>query len=155
MASQGVFFLGGPREKAGEEHEDNNASHNDNSSAKLVVMNWSAIGAVLLGLAVMSGAFGAHALRERLDAYSMGIWEKAVFYHFVHALGLLVTPLLAKSAANIVGVLLFAGILLFSGSLYALALTGVRTLGAVTPLGGLAFIAAWLWLAFDLYRGKA
>jgi len=118
-------------------------------------MNWSAIGAVLLGLAVMSGAFGAHALRERLDAYSMGIWEKAVFYHFVHALGLLVTPLLAKSAANIVGMLLFAGILLFSGSLYALALTGVRTLGAVTPLGGLAFIAAWLWLAFDLYRGKA
>ena len=85
----------------------------------------------------------------------MGIWEKAVFYHFVHALGLLVTPLLAKSAANIVGMLLFAGILLFSGSLYALALTGVRTLGAVTPLGGLAFIAAWLWLAFDLYRGKA
>ena len=118
-------------------------------------MNWSAIGAALLGLAVIFGAFGAHALRDRLDVYSMGIWGKAVFYHFVHALGLLVVPVVAPRAANTVGVLLFAGILLFSGSLYALALTGVRTLGAVTPLGGLAFIAAWLWLAIDLFRSKA
>ena len=118
-------------------------------------MNWSAIGAALLAVAVMSGAFGAHALRDRLDAYSMGIWEKAVFYHFVHALGLLVAPMLAPKAANTVGILLFAGILLFSGSLYALALTGVRTLGAVTPLGGLAFIGAWLWLAIDLFRTRS
>jgi uncharacterized membrane protein YgdD (TMEM256/DUF423 family) len=118
-------------------------------------MNWSAIGAALLGIAVMLGAFGAHALRDRLDAYSLGIWEKAVFYHFIHAMGLLVTPLLAPRAANTVGVLMVAGILLFSGSLYALALTGNRTLGAVTPLGGLAFIAAWLWLAFDLFRSKS
>lgn len=109
----------------------------------------------MLGLAVIFGAFGAHALRERLDVYSMGIWEKAVFYHFVHALGLLVVPVVAPRVANTVGVLLFAGILLFSGSLYALALTGVRTLGAVTPLGGIAFIAAWMWLAIDLFRGKA
>lgn len=118
-------------------------------------MNWSAIGAAILGLAVIFGAFGAHALRERLDVYSMGIWEKAVFYHFVHALGLLVVPVVAPRVANTVGVLLFAGILLFSGSLYALALTGVRTLGAVTPLGGIAFIAAWMWLAIDLFRSKA
>lgn len=109
----------------------------------------------MLGLAVIFGAFGAHALRERLDVYSMGIWEKAVFYHFVHALGLLVVPVVAPRVANTVGVLLFAGILLFSGSLYALALTGVRTLGAVTPLGGIAFIAAWMWLAIDLFRSKA
>jgi uncharacterized membrane protein YgdD (TMEM256/DUF423 family) len=125
------------------------------SNDKLVLMNWSAIGAALLGIAVMLGAFGAHALRDRLDAYSLGIWEKAVFYHFIHAIGLLVTPLLAPRAANTVGVLLVAGILLFSGSLYALALTGNRMLGAVTPLGGLAFIAAWLWLAFDLFRSKS
>jgi uncharacterized membrane protein YgdD (TMEM256/DUF423 family) len=117
-------------------------------------MNWSAIGAALLGIAVMLGAFGAHALRDRLDTYSLGIWEKAVFYHFIHAIGLLVIPLLAPRAANTCGVLLFAGILLFSGSLYALALTGVRSLGALTPLGGLAFIAAWLWLAFVLFRSN-
>jgi uncharacterized membrane protein YgdD (TMEM256/DUF423 family) len=118
-------------------------------------MNWSAVGAALLAIAVTFGAFGAHALRDRLDAYSMGIWEKAVFYHFVHALGLLVTPLLAGKSANAVGMLLVAGILLFSGSLYALALTGVSTLGAVTPLGGIAFIAAWLWLAVDIARSKS
>ena len=118
-------------------------------------MNWSAIGAALLALAVVSGAFGAHALKDRLDAYSIGIWEKAVFYHFIHAIGILVTPLLAPKSVSTVAMLLFAGILLFSGSLYALALTGVRTLGAVTPLGGLAFIAAWVWLAFDLFRNKA
>jgi uncharacterized membrane protein YgdD (TMEM256/DUF423 family) len=118
-------------------------------------MNWSAIGASLLAIAVMLGAFGAHALKERLDVYSIGIWEKAVFYHFIHALGLLVTPLLAPKAADTIGMLFTAGILLFSGSLYALALTGVRTLGAVTPFGGLAFIAAWIWLAFCLFRNKA
>ena len=112
------------------------------------------MGASLLALAVVSGAFGAHALKDRLDPYSMGIWEKAVFYHFIHAIGLLVAPLLAPKAAGTVGTLFVAGILLFSGSLYALALTGVRTLGAVTPIGGLAFIAAWLWLAFALFRAK-
>ena len=103
-------------------------------------MNWSAIGAVALGLAVALGAFGAHGLRSRLDEYSLGIYEKAVFYHFIHAIGLLVVPLLTKNER--VCWLLALGILLFSGSLYALAISGVRALGAVTPFGGLAFIAA-------------
>ncbi|MCU1262277.1 MAG: hypothetical protein JWO80_5162 [Bryobacterales bacterium] len=124
-------------------------------------MNWSGIGAIFLAAAVMLGAFGAHALRARLDAYSMGIWEKAVFYHFVHALGMLITPVLAKTAqitaktANGVSLFLAIGILFFSGSLYALALSGVAVLGAVTPLGGLAFIAAWLWLGVALIRARA
>jgi uncharacterized membrane protein YgdD (TMEM256/DUF423 family) len=123
-------------------------------------MNWAAIGAVGMAAGVMLGAFGAHALRARLDAYSTGIWEKAVFYHFIHALGLLVVPLLERfglvsaPGANRVCWLLAAGVLIFSGSLYALAVTGIRTLGAITPLGGTAFIAAWLLLAWELIRTR-
>lgn len=119
-------------------------------------MNWSAIGALALALAVGLGAFGAHGLRDRLDAYSLGIWEKAVFYQFVHALALLVLPLLVRDigSAGRVGWLFALGILLFSGSLYALALSGVRTLGAVTPFGGVCFIAGWLLLAWTLFRGS-
>jgi uncharacterized membrane protein YgdD (TMEM256/DUF423 family) len=124
-------------------------------------MNWSAIGAIAVALAVMSGAFGAHALRGKLDDYSMGVYEKAVFYHFIHGLGLLIVPVLAKAGmlsntgASRVCWLLAAGILIFSGSLYTLAITGIRTLGAITPLGGLAFIGAWLLLAWQLLRQPA
>ena len=117
-----------------------------------MAMNFSGIASILLAIAVGLGAFGAHGLKGRLDAYAMGIWEKAVFYHFIHALGLLVLPLLLKDDAKTVGWLLIAGILLFSGSLYVLALTGVTVLGAVTPLGGVAFIGAWVLLAVRLLR---
>jgi uncharacterized membrane protein YgdD (TMEM256/DUF423 family) len=116
-------------------------------------MNWAAVAAVLLALAVGFGAFGAHALRGRLDAYSMDVYQKAVFYHFVHALGLLVVSLAPRTAQLLwVQILLLAGIVIFSGSLYVLALSGVRALGAITPLGGLSFIAAWLVLAWALLR---
>jgi uncharacterized membrane protein YgdD (TMEM256/DUF423 family) len=121
-------------------------------------MNWSGLGAILLGLAVILGAFGAHGLRGRLDAYSMGIYEKAVFYQFIHALGILIVPLftragaISESATTWVCGLLLTGILIFSGSLYVLALTGIRTFGAITPIGGLSFIAAWFLLAFRLLR---
>ena len=117
-------------------------------------MNWSAIGAIFLALAVGLGAFGAHALKDKLDAYSMGVWEKAVFYHFIHALGLLIVSMLPRTGtfpvngASSVCWLLSAGVLIFSGSLYTLALTGVRSMGAITPIGGLCFIAAWLLLAY-------
>src|SRR5687768_10056959 len=99
--------------------------------------NWIATASVMLALAVALGAFGAHGLRTRLDAYSLGIYEKAVFYHFTHAIGLLIVPLLARvqllvpATAGRVCWLLLAGIVLFSGSLYVLAITGVRSLGAV------------------------
>jgi uncharacterized membrane protein YgdD (TMEM256/DUF423 family) len=121
-------------------------------------MNWSLTGAVLLALAVIVGAFGAHGLQNRLDDYSRGVYEKAVFYHFLHAMGILVVAVLARTgtfpeqAADMVCWCLLAGIVLFSGSLYALALTGNRALGMVTPLGGLAFIVGWLLLAWRLRR---
>jgi uncharacterized membrane protein YgdD (TMEM256/DUF423 family) len=121
-------------------------------------MNWTAIGAIFMALGVMLGAFGAHALKDHLSEYSLSVYEKAVFYHFVHALGLLLVGLLAKTSAitpvgaNRVGWLLSAGIVLFSGSLYALAISGVRVLGAVTPLGGIAFIGAWCLLAYEAFQ---
>lgn len=113
-----------------------------------------------MAFAVALGAFGAHGLKNRLDAYSMGVYEKAVFYHFVHALGILLVAALTRANAltatsqTRVCLLLTIGILLFSGSLYALAISGVRALGAITPLGGLAFIAGWLLLAFQAMRDK-
>jgi len=103
-------------------------------------------------LAVAFGAFGAHALRGRLDAYSTGIFETAVQYHFYHSLALLAVGVIALSQPQTVmlksaGWLFLIGIVVFSGSLYLLALTGVKWLGAVTPFGGLAFIAGWACLA--------
>jgi uncharacterized membrane protein YgdD (TMEM256/DUF423 family) len=123
-------------------------------------MNWSATAAIALALAVILGAFGAHALRGRLDDYAMGIWEKAVFYHFIHALGLLAVSMmpragmLGNAAASAVCALLLAGVVVFSGSLYVLAASGIRALGAITPAGGLSFIAAWALLAYCLAAAK-
>lgn len=111
-----------------------------------------------MALAVGMGAFGAHGLKDRLDAYSMTVYEKAVFYHFVHALGILLVALLARTSAitpagqTRVAWLLLIGIIVFSGSLYALAVTGMRMLGAITPIGGLAFIIGWLLLAYEALR---
>lgn len=102
--------------------------------------------------AVILGAFGAHALKSRFDAYALGVWETAVQYHFYHALALLAVGVLALSQPQTTllkssGWLFLVGTLVFSGSLYILALTGTKWLGAVTPLGGLAFIGGWACLA--------
>lgn len=99
-------------------------------------------------LAVALGAFGAHALKNRLDEYALGIFQTAVQYHFYHSLALLMVGILCVTHPNMAllrssGWLFALGILLFSGSLYVLSLSGLRWLGAVTPLGGLAFIAGW------------
>jgi uncharacterized membrane protein YgdD (TMEM256/DUF423 family) len=103
-------------------------------------------------LAVALGAFGAHALRDKLDDYSRGVFETAVQYHFYHSLALLAVGILALSQPQTAllkssGWLFFLGILIFSGSLYVLSISGVKWLGAITPLGGLAFIAGWACLA--------
>ncbi|MGH7939329.1 MAG: DUF423 domain-containing protein [Bryobacteraceae bacterium] len=104
------------------------------------------LGAALCFLAVCLGAFGAHALKGTLAANAMTeVWHTAVLYHFVHALALLILATL-PGTNRAASWLLVAGIALFSGSLYALALTNMRWLGAITPLGGLCFLAGWLSL---------
>src|SRR5713226_9712589 len=104
------------------------------------------IAAALCFLAVALGAFGAHALKSTIDSHGMlDVWNKAVLYHFVHAIALFVLALYGTANRG-AWWLLFAGIFLFSGSLYAMALTDIRSLGAITPLGGLCFLAGWAWL---------
>lgn len=111
------------------------------------------VSAALSGvLAVSLGAFGAHALRDRLDAHAMGVFETAVQYHFYHTLALLAVGVLALGFPGTTllrssGSLFLLGLLVFCGSLYLLSFTGIRWLGAITPLGGLAFIAGWACLA--------
>ncbi|MDG2047799.1 MAG: DUF423 domain-containing protein [Halioglobus sp.] len=102
--------------------------------------------------AVLFGAFGAHALKGRLDEHALNVFETAVQYHFYHTLALLVVGVMALSHSQTVllkssGWLFVIGILVFSGSLYLLSFTGMRWLGAITPLGGLALIAGWACLA--------
>src|SRR5216117_1696974 len=101
------------------------------------------IAAALCFLAV---ALGAHSLKSTLELRGMlDVWNKAVLYHFIHAVALLVLALYGATNRG-AWWLLFAGIFLFSGSLYLMALTNLRWLGSVTPLGGLCFLAGWAWL---------
>ncbi len=116
-----------------------------------------AAGAIAALLAVLLGAFGAHALKERVAADLMPMWRTGVEYHFYHALGLLAVGLLllrlpGNALLKWAGWAMLAGMLLFSGSLYLLALSGARWLGAVTPLGGTAFIIGWALLAGAVLR---
>lgn len=125
-------------------------------------MTWAIVAALNLALAVMAGAFGAHGLKARLTAEQLGWWQTAVDYHVSHALGLLAIGVLLRVAPALptalpVGVSTSAlwlqiGIVIFSGSLYAMALGAPRWFGAITPIGGLAFIIGWLWLACSLAR---
>ena len=116
------------------------------------------LASLTLLVGVAAGAFGAHGLKRMLSPELISVWQTAVLYQLVHGLGLLAlgalgarfgSPLLSAS-----GIFMFAGIVIFSGSLYALALTGVRWLGAITPIGGVAFIVAWALLALAAYRAQ-
>jgi uncharacterized membrane protein YgdD (TMEM256/DUF423 family) len=121
------------------------------SLAKLFI----SLGAAFAALAVALGAFGAHALSSRLSPELLAVYHTGVEYQFYHALGLLAVGILSRSSADSralrwSGLLMAAGIVLFSGSLYALSLSGERWFGAITPVGGLAFIAAWICLIAGL-----
>jgi uncharacterized membrane protein YgdD (TMEM256/DUF423 family) len=110
------------------------------------------LGAVAAFLAVVLGAFGAHALRGRLSPEMLAVFQTGVQYHMYHALALiLVSAIMGRMSGWLIqtaGWCFVAGIVLFSGSLYLLAATGVTILGAITPIGGLAFLVGWACLAF-------
>jgi uncharacterized membrane protein YgdD (TMEM256/DUF423 family) len=114
------------------------------------------IAGLLLALATACGAFGAHALKAQLPPERLQLWETAVRYQFFQALGLIGVGLTLRAvevgALRAAAALLLAGTVLFCGSLYALALGAPRALGAATPLGGLAWIAAWLLFAWGVWR---
>ena len=117
-------------------------------------MGWIRAGSVVMFLGVLLGAFGAHALKAALTEEGKGWWQTAVLYHLVHGLGLLAVGWLAtlKPQAALVdraGWAFVLGIVLFSGSLYLLSVTGIKKLGMITPLGGLAFLFGWLCLALS------
>ncbi|MCW5772322.1 MAG: DUF423 domain-containing protein [Rhodospirillaceae bacterium] len=110
---------------------------------------WLAVAAVNGLLAVAAGAFGAHMLQGKLDAQALQVFETGARYHMYHALAI---GLAALAPARLASILFLAGIVLFSGSLYLLALTGTKWLGAVTPFGGVAFLGGWAALAWAALR---
>lgn len=112
-------------------------------------------GALLAASGVALGAFGAHGLRGLLHAQALGWWQTAVQYQLLHAVGLIAIAALPLRRTGTVTALLTAGVLIFSGSLYLMALTDARWLGAVTPIGGLAMIAGWLLLAWSAGKHRA
>lgn len=119
---------------------------------------FTTLGAMFMVLAVGLGAFGAHGLQNRLSAEMMEIFQTGVRYHVYHALGLILVGLIATQLPETVwikwsGWLMCAGIIIFSGSLYLLSTTGTSWLGAITPIGGTAFIIAWILLGVALWKG--
>lgn len=109
-----------------------------------------------MALAVILGAFGAHALKSKLSPEMVNIYKTGVEYHFYHALGILligaVSLHMPSSLMNWAAILLLIGIVLFSGSLYLLAITGIKSLGAITPIGGVGFISGWIVFVIAVYR---
>ncbi len=117
-----------------------------------------ALGALIAGLAVAAGAFGAHGLSDRVAPDMLAIFETGARYQMYHGLALLAVAWAAArwpgGGTTMAGWLFVGGVVLFSGSLYALALSGVRALGAITPVGGVAFVAGWLALGLAALRGR-
>lgn len=117
---------------------------------------WMGLGSLLCGISVALGAFGAHALRSRLSERMLETFEVGVRYQMFHAFALMVLALLATRIElkyfSFIASSFLVGIILFSGSLYAIVFSSYRSLGMITPLGGVALIIAWLTLAISLFR---
>lgn len=116
-----------------------------------------ALGSINAFLAVALGAFGAHGLKNVLSPERLEVYQTGTYYHMVHALGLILIAILADRfpGSSLViwsGWLILLGIVLFSGSLYALTLSGISALGAITPFGGVAFLIGWILLAVGVWR---
>lgn len=115
-------------------------------------------GAIFMTLAVLLGAFGAHALKKILSADMLAIYQTAVQYQFYHALGLLAVGIIGlhypSKWVRLSGIFLTAGIVIFSGSLYILSLSGIKAIGAITPIGGVSFVAGWILLAIGIWKAK-
>ena len=113
-------------------------------------------GAIFMALAVLLGAFGAHALKQSLSSEMLAVYKTGVEYQFYHALGLLLIGLVGfhvkSKYLSWAGLFITIGIILFSGSLYVLTLSGIKGLGAITPVGGLSFVAGWILLAVALLK---
>jgi uncharacterized membrane protein YgdD (TMEM256/DUF423 family) len=121
----------------------------------LTPRSWIIMGSLHMALAVILGAFAAHALKSMLDEYSTDIYKTGNFYHFIHALALIMVGVLQQQFdldLTISGFSFFIGMVIFSGSLYSIALTGVKGLGIITPIGGLLFIIAWAYMAIQFYK---
>ena len=116
------------------------------------------LAALNMMIAVGAGAFGAHGLKNVLSSDMLAVWHTAVTYQVMHALGMLaialIMPRLGQPLLGVAGAVMLAGIVIFSGSLYALALSGIRVLGAITPIGGVAFLVAWALVAWAAYRAS-
>lgn len=113
------------------------------------------LGALCTMMSVGTGAFGAHGLEGKLSDKYISVWEKAVNYQMYHGLGLIIIGVISGTTSinvNWAGWLLFLGVVFFSGSLYILALTQIRILGAITPIGGVLFIAGWLMLIISTFK---
>ncbi len=114
------------------------------------------IGAVFAALAVIIGAFGAHALKDKVSSNDLSIFEIGVRYQMYHSLGIillgLITNFIPNNLISPVAYFMLAGIFIFSGSLYLIVLFDIRWLGILTPIGGVCFIIAWLLLAYNIYR---
>ena len=119
--------------------------------------SWIIMGSLHMVLAVILGAFAAHALKSMLNEYSTDIYKTGNFYHFIHALALIMVGVLQQQFdldLTISGFSFFIGMVLFSGSLYSIALTGVKGLGAITPIGGLLFIIGWTYMAIQFFKSS-
>ena len=118
-------------------------------------LNWIQLGSLYMFLAVVLGAFGSHALKEKISVYALDIYKTGVLYHFIHALGLFIVAWLTTVSSDpkihYAGLFFMLGVVFFSGSLYLLSVTEMKWLGMVTPLGGIFFLTGWALIFYSQY----